>query len=119
MNDDQDVTYVRGDDLSIPCTVSLDESRALAGTETWRWELKRDVTAPTLISKTSQSGGITVDVSTYQPTIVIENGDFSLLQFPSNATDQLYTHELQMTLASGKVETVLRGSFTVRSDVVS
>jgi len=118
MTDDQDITYIRGDDISIPCTVTLDESRTLAGTETWKWELKRDVTSPALISKTSPSSGITVDGSTYQPTVVIDNGDFTTLAFPSSVTDQIYAHELQMTLASGKVETVLRGRFTVRSDLV-
>jgi hypothetical protein len=117
MTDDQDVTHVRGDDLQIPVTVTLDESRTLDGTETWKWGLKRDVDTPSLISKTSPSSGITVDGSTYQPTIVLSGSDFPASTFEASVTDQKFIHELQM-VKSSKTETVLRGSFTVRSDVV-
>jgi hypothetical protein len=117
MTDDQDVTHIRGDDLQMPVTVTLDESRSLDGTEAWKWQLKRGVDSPSLISKTSPSGGITVDGSTDQPTIVITGSDFAASVFPPSTIDQLYLHELQMT-KSAKVETVLRGSFVVRSDAV-
>ena len=118
MTDDQDITYIRGDDLSIPVTVTLDNSRSLDGTEAWKWELKRDVESPAVLSKTSPSSGITIDGSTNQPSIVITPSDFTLLKFPSSITDQTYKHELQMTKDS-KIETILRGKFTVRSDIVA
>ena len=106
MTDDQDITYIRGDDLSIPCTVTLDDSRTLDGDETWAWQLKRDVESPTLLSKTD-SAGITVDGSTNQPTIVIANSDFTTLQFPPSVTDQIYLHELQMTKSANHSMPVL------------
>jgi hypothetical protein len=117
MQTDQDVTHIRGDDLQIPVTVSLDESRTLAGDEDWKWELKRDVDAPSLISKTS-AVQITIDGTTKQPTILLDADDFPVLTFPPAATDQVFIHELQMTKDS-KVETIMRGTFTLRSDVVS
>ena len=117
MTNDQNITYIRGDSLEIPVTVSLDESRTLDGTESWKWQIKRDVESRVLVSKTSPSSGITVDGSTNQPTVVIDPADFPILEFPSSVTDQVYIHELQMT-KSGKVETILRGRFTVQSDVV-
>lgn len=117
MTDEQDVTHIRGDDLQMPVTVTLDESRTLDGTETWKWELKRGVDTPSLISKTSPSSGITVDDATYQPTVVLAGSDFPTSTFDSKVTNQLFIHELQM-VKSSKTETVLRGSFTVRSDVV-
>ena len=117
MTEDQGVTHVRGDDLQIPVTVTLDESRTLDGTETWKWELKREIGAPVSISKTSPSTGITVDGSSYQPTIVLTGADFPTSSFPTSISNQVYIHELQMTKSS-KVETILRGQFILKSDVV-
>ena len=118
MTDGQDVTHIRGDDLQMPVTVTLDESRTVGGSETWKWELKRGVDTPSLISKTSPSSGITIDGSTSQPTIVLTGSDFPTSTFDSSVTDQRFIHELQMVKDS-KTETVLRGVFTVRSDVVT
>ncbi len=117
MTEGQDLTHVRGDDLQIPVTVTLDEARALDGTETWKWALKREIGSPVSLSKASPSTGITVDESSFQPTIVLTDTDFPTSSFPSSIVNQVYIHELQMTKSS-KVETILRGKFTLKSDVV-
>ena len=117
MTEGQDLSHIRGDDLQIPVTVTLDQSRVLDGTETWKWELKREVGAPVSISKSSPSTGITVDGSSFQPTIVLTGADFPTSNFPSSIVNQVYIHELQMTKSS-KIETILRGKFTLKSDVV-
>jgi hypothetical protein len=117
MTEGQDLSHIRGDDLQIPVTVTLDQSRVLDGTETWKWELKREVGAPVGISKSSPSTGITVDESSFQPTIVLTGADFPTSNFPSSIVNQVYIHELQMTKSS-KIETILRGKFTLKSDVV-
>jgi len=117
MKTGQDITYVRGDDVIINVTVSLDESRTLDGSETWKWNLKRGVDSHSSLAKTSAGGTITVDGTTKQPTIVIAASDFPTNTFPASVVDQLYTHELQMTKSS-KVETVTRGRFTLQSDIV-
>ena len=117
MTEGQDLSHIRGDDLQIPVTVTLDQSRVLDGTETWKWELKREVGAPVGISKSSPSSGITVDGSSFQPTIVLTGTDFPTSNFPSSIVNQVYIHELQMTKSS-KIETILRGKFTLKSDVV-
>jgi len=117
MTEGQDLSHIRGDDLQIPVTVTLDQSRVLDGTETWKWELKREVGAPVGISKSSPSTGITVDGSSFQPTIVLTGTDFPTSNFPSSIVNQVYIHELQMTKSS-KIETILRGKFTLKSDVV-
>jgi len=118
MTNEQDVTHIRGDDLQMPVTVTLDESRTLDGTETWKWVLRRGVDTPSLVSKSSPSSGITVDEATNQPTIVLAASDFPTSVFQAAVTDQIYLHEMQM-VKSGKTETILRGSFTVRSDAVT
>lgn len=116
MKTNQDFTHVRGDDLQVPVTVELDGGRTLDGTESWKWELKRSVGSPVLVAKTSPSG-VTIDGSTNQPTIVLTPSDFPVLEFPASTTDQVFAHELQMTKSS-KVETVLRGTLTLISDLV-
>ena len=117
MKSDQDLTHIRGDDLEIPVTVTLDQSRTLDGTETWKWVMKTNVESHALISKTSPSSGITVDGTSKQPTVVIDAADFPVASFPDSTTDQPFLHELQMT-KSTKVETVMRGTFTLRTDLV-
>jgi hypothetical protein len=117
MTEGQDLSHIRGDDLQIPVTVTLDQSRVLDGTETWKWELKREIGSPVSISKSSPSSGITVDESSFQPTIVLTGADFPTSNFPSSIVNQVYIHELQMTKSS-KIETILRGKFTLKSDVV-
>lgn len=115
MKTGQDITHVRGDDLAISVTVTLDNSRSLDGTEAWRWVLRANPEQHALVSKTSVSG-IALDGSTHQPTITIGSADFPLSEFPSSIADRIYMHELQMT-KSGSVETILRGSFTLVSDI--
>ena len=117
MTEGQDLSHIRGDDLQIPVTVTLDQSRVLDGTETWKWELKREVGAPSLSKGTTPDTGITVDGSSFQPTIVLTGTDFPTSNFPSSIVNQVYIHELQMTKSS-KIETILRGKFTLKSDVV-
>ena len=117
MTEDQDITHVRGDDLQIPVTVTLDASRTLDDSETWSWYLRRDATSPRLIFKTDAGGTITTDGSTFQPTVVIADTDFPVTTFPPSTTDQKFVHELQMT-KDGLKETVMRGTFTLRADVV-
>lgn len=117
MQDNQDVTHVRGDDLKIPVTVSLDQSRTLDGTETWKWVLRERVTTPVLLTKTSPAG-ITIDGTTFQPTIVLAAADFLVSAFPDSVADQKYVHELEMT-KGGNIETVTRGTLTIITDVVA
>lgn len=117
MTEGQDLTHVRGDDLQIPVTVTLDQSRVLDGNETWKWVLKREVGSPVSVSKASPSTGITVDSDSFQPTIVLSGTDFPTSDFPSSVVNQVYIHELQMT-KSAKIETILRGKFTLKSDIV-
>ena len=117
MTDDQNLTHIRGDDLSIPVTVTLDQSRSLDGNETWKWVLKANAESHALVTKTSPTG-ITLDGSTHQPTIVLTPADFSSSQFPDSINDQVMLHELEMT-KSCKVETILRGTFTLRTDIAT
>jgi hypothetical protein len=118
MTEGQDLTHIRGDDLQIPVTVTLDEARTLDGDETWNWVLKREIGSPVSLSKGTTPGtGITVDGSSFQPTIVLTDTDFPTSSFPSSIVNQVYIHELQMT-KSAKIETILRGKFTLKSDVV-
>ena len=116
MTNDQSVTHIRGDDLKIPVTVTLDQSRTLDGAESWTWTLRRTVQTVALATKTSPSG-VTIDGSTSQPTIVLVPADFPISTFPESITDQTYIHELQM-VKDTKTETVMRGIFTLTSDVV-
>lgn len=115
MKTDQNITHIRGDDLSISVTVTLDESRALDGNETWKWALKTNAESHALVTKTSPTG-ITIDGSSHQPTIVLAPADFPESNFPNSLNDKIYVHELEMT-RGGKVETVSRGTFTLVSDI--
>jgi len=116
MKEDQNITHVRGDDLDVPITVTLDQSRTLDGAETWKWQLRRDVTGHALIEKTSPTG-IEIDSGTKQPTLKLAAGDFPTSTFPPSNVDQRFVHELQMT-SNLKVETISRGTFTLKSDIV-
>lgn len=117
MKTGQSITHVRGDNLDVPVTVTLDQSRTLAGDETWKWVLRKDVRADALVTKISTDATeIEVDASTKQPTIKLEPSDFT--SFRSSTTDQVFVHELQMT-KDAKVETVMRGSFTLQTDIVT
>ena len=114
MKTGQTITYIRGDDLSIPVTVTLDNSRTLDGTETWSWTVKKDVRGSALLSKTSASSSeISVDGSTYQPTILVAPSDFSA--YRSSATDQSYVHELQM-VKDTKTERPVQQTLTLRTN---
>lgn len=117
MQTDQHVVHVRGDDLQIPCTITLDQSRTLDGSEEWEWVVKKTVAGSALVTKTSPSG-ILINGTTKQPTIVLAAGDFLVAKFPDTVPPQQHIHELEMTKDS-KVETVLRGQFTVLADVVA
>ena len=113
---DQDVLHVRGNDLRIPVLVSLDEGRDLDGSELWKWALKKNQTTAELLGKTHLAG-ITVDGTTFQPTIVLTAGDFLPAKYPDALEPLQHIHELQMTKDT-KVEAVLRGQFTVLTPVV-
>lgn len=114
----QDVLHVRGDDLDIPVTITLDQGRTLNGTESWKWVLRRTVEGTDLLTKV-QPTQITIGNSPgFNPTVHLLAADFLAAQFPDKIDPQHYIHELQMTKDS-KVETVLRGQFTVLSDVVA
>lgn len=113
----QDVIHLRGDDLAIPVTVSLDQSRSLDGGETWKWVLRKTVEGAALVTKVS-SAQITHAGPSFQPIVVLLAADFLAANFPNSIDPQHYIHELEMT-KDGLVETVLRGRFTVLSDVVA
>ena len=113
MTDDQNITHIRGDDLLIPITVTLDQSRTLDGTETWRWVLKTNAEGHALVTKTSGSG---ISTDSNQPIVTLTPSDFPVGSFPQSTVDKRYVHELQMT-KSGKVETITRGTFTLVSDI--
>lgn len=115
MTEDQNITHVRGDDLSISVSVTLDNERTLDGSESWKWVLKTNAGAHALVTKTDSSG-ITVDGSTHQPTVVLTPSDFATSSFPNSVNSKTFVHELEMT-KSTKVETVTRGTFTLVSDI--
>lgn len=114
---DQDVVHVRGDDLQIPVTVTLDQGRVLDGSETWEWRLRKNAEDVVLLTKTSPAG-ITKAGPTFQPVIILAAVDFVAAQFPDSIDPSHHIHELEMT-KDGKVETVFQGQFTVLTDVVS
>lgn len=113
---DQDVLHVRGNDMRIPCLISLDQERVLAGDESWKWVLKKNQTTAELLAK-SEGGGIEIDPTNHQPTILLTTGDFLVGNYPDSLEPLQHIHELQMTKDT-KVETVLRGQFTVLTAVV-
>ncbi len=115
MTPDQDIAHVRGDDLQVPVTVTLDQSRTLDGSESWLWAMRINETKPVLLTKTDPTA-ITIDGGTFQPTILLTPADFPTTTFPPSATPIAYVHELSMT-KSGKVETILRGALTLTSDI--
>jgi hypothetical protein len=113
---DQDFTVVRGDDIQQPFTVTLDQGRALDGTESWRFQmraLKSD--ASTLVSLTNPVQ-ITINGSTYQPTVVFTSTTLSIANFPASDKDRKYWYDLEM-LKDSKTETVAEGRVTVITDV--
>jgi len=113
---DQDFTVVRGDDVLQPFTVTLDQSRVLDGTETWRFQirtLKSDGTA--LVSLVSPTQ-ILITAVTYQPVVVFLPSTLTLALFPPNRRDRGFSYDLEMTKDS-KVETVSEGIVTVITDV--
>ncbi len=115
MLEDQDITHVRGDDLKIPFTITLDQSRTLNDAESWEWQLRLNVETDALITLTKGSGIATV---ANQPEVTLLAADFPVgATFPISSVDRVYFHELQMT-KSGLVETVARGAFTLKSDGV-
>ena len=115
MKTEQNFTHVRGDNLALAFTVTLDNSRTLDGSETWTWALALAPTETALITKTNSSG-ISVDGSTNQPTVSLAPADFPTSTFPKRNSDQRFIHELQM-VKNSNVETVARGTLTLISDV--
>ena len=116
MIENQNITHVRGKDLVVPVTVTLDQSRTLAGTETWKWVLKLNVTTAVLLTLTDAGGGIT-NASPFQPALIFTPADFPIGTFPDKIQKQTFLHALEMT-KDGKKEAVMRGFLFLLSDIV-
>lgn len=106
-------TIIRGDDFQQPFTVTLDQSRTLDGSETWKFTVRLNKTSAVLLTLTSSGGGITTDAVTFQPTVVFTPADFSGF---TTYSDQTYVYDLEMT-KDGKFETYAIDDLTITGDV--
>lgn len=114
---DQDFTIVRGDDIAQPFTITL-QTGSLDGSESWRFSVRRNKTDTVpLIDLTDTTGGITKDVTTFQPTVVLTPSDTPVASFPISNDDVPYYYGLEMT-KDGAITTVAVGKMRVISDVV-
>ena len=110
-------SVVRGDNVSQPFKITLDNSRTLDGDETWALTARTNPTTPVLIELTTANGGITVgtvDGSANQPTAVFNDARFSSI---TRGDDDLpLKYDLQMT-KDGNIETMLIDVLTVQMDL--
>ena len=113
---DQDFTVVRGDDIQQPFTVTLDQSRVLDGTESWIFQIRRHKTDASKLVELTSPTEVTIDGSTFQPTVVFLASTLTIALFPASDVDVKYWYDLQMT-KSAKVETVAEGRLTIITDV--
>lgn len=111
-----DFTVVRGDDVQQPFSVSLDQSRTLDGTESWKLQIRRRKTATSSLVALTSPAQITIDGSTNQPTAVFQDTTLTVALFPPSDADVKYWYDLEMVKDS-LVETVSEGRITVISDV--
>ena len=112
-----DFTIVRGDDVQQPFTITLDQSRSLDGTETWTLTIRKEKAGTALVTLQSPAAsGISVGVSTFQPTAVFSPTTLTVALFPATEVDREYWYDLEMT-KDGNVETVAIGKITVISDI--
>ena len=112
---DKQFEIVRGDDYKQPFTVTLDQSRTLNGSESWKFSVRRtkNDSDPVLIALSSPAAnGIEIDGS-FQPTVVFTPADFALIK---KGSDLDYVYDLEMTKA-GKFETYSVDILTIIGDV--
>ena len=112
---DKEFTVVRGDNFKQPFTVSLDQSRTLDGTESWRFSVRKTKSGPVLLSLASPiTNGIEI-LGTFQPQVVFLPSTLGTTEFPPGE-DESYVYDLEMT-KGGQVETYAIDVLTVVGDV--
>ena len=114
----QNFEVVRGDDLRQPFTVSLDASRVLDGTETWRLTIRRHYNTSQLAQLVSPAiNGIEITAGTFQPVAIFTPARLPVAVFNAYGNKSTkYYYDLEMT-KDGLVETVADGQVTVWPDV--
>ena len=114
---DYSFSVVRGDNVKQPFKLTLDNSRSLAGDESWALTARVDPTTAVLISLTTANGGITVGTvggSANQPTAVFKDATFTAIT--RQAGDLELKYDLQMT-KDGNIETMVIDELTVQMDM--
>lgn len=110
---DQHVSIVSGDTVHLTVTVTdaQDNTVDLAGASV-RWALssRRDST-PTLTKSTSNGGVTITDAAAGEFRVELDPSDTASLSGS-------WTHEAEVTDASGNVSTVLSGSVSIREDTI-
>ena len=115
MATEADFEIIRGDDVQQPFTVTLDQSRVLDGTETWRLFMRSLRTDSVTVLELVSPNQITIDATTYQPTAVFTPTDTPTSAFPVSKKNRKYDYDLEMTKDT-LVETTNYGKVTVRGD---
>lgn len=114
----RDFTVVRGDDYQQPFTVVLDQDRALDGTESWTFTVRKTKAGSELLSLTKSAGQILIDPLSFQPTVQFLSSPATLLEanFPIDEDDVPYWYDLQMVKDS-QLQTVALARMIVVSDL--
>lgn len=109
-----DIEMYSGDHLTIQVTVTDAATglpKILTGMSAARWKVSKSVTIPAIITKTLGVGITLIDGPTGRIDIAVIPADTASIK-------GAYIHELEITDAAGRIQTVMDGAFTIDQDLV-